>query len=108
MTVDIDLAGITNLLNEAESLAVLTAAASSIEANAATMTIRGHSGHRRHIADRYATQQAKPTSAGGEAAVTNSSSFFHLYQFGSIHQPPARVIERAIRQAGYIPEQVTR
>lgn len=104
--VQVDAAGITALLNEAESLAVLDRAAADISAAAAAVTRRGHSGRRFHIADQYGVEKAKPTSEGGQAAVTNSSSFFHLEQFGSIHQPPQRMVDRAIVQAGYTLEAV--
>lgn len=104
MSIEIIPAGIVELLNESESLATLDQAANDISTTAASITRRGHSGHRQHIADQYGTEKAKPTSEGGQAAVTNSSSFFHLEEFGSIHQAPQRPAYRAITQAGYVAE----
>lgn len=106
--ITVDLGGITELLNEGQSLAVLDDITNALEGQMQSITRRGHSHHRVHMADQYGTEHAHPTSDGGEAAVTNASPFFHLEQFGSIHQPPQRMAERAIRALGLIVEDVPR
>lgn len=91
-------AGLVELLNDPASLNVLDQWANAIADEAKTNTRRGSSPAMGHIADRYRTDRAKPTSEGGRAAVWNDSPVFHLEEFGSIHQPPQRPLTRAARK----------
>lgn len=43
---------------------------------------------------------AEPTSNGMTGRVYTSSSLWHLFEFGSIHNPPYRILSRAVTAAG--------
>lgn len=104
--VDVDRAAVAALLNETDSLTVLTGAARDIAEQAKSITRRGSDPRHGHIADQYVTESAKQTAHGGEAVVGNTDPFFHLEEFGSINQAPQRPLYRAITAAGFKPEAI--
>lgn len=93
-----DINGIATLLNDPKSLALLDTTTERVASAAASITRRG--ARNPHIADQYVTEKAKPTADGGQAKLANTSSFFHLEQFGSQSQPPQRMVDKAFQQAG--------
>lgn len=104
--IEINLAGIVELLNSPEALAVLDDAADRIAQAAIANTRRGPSNQYGHIRDAYYLYPAKPGPQGGEAAAANRSPVFHMLEFGTVNNPPERPFTRAVLDAGYQLEEI--
>lgn len=96
VTVSIDRAGVDKILQSPEAVDVLRKAAGFAVREAVDLAPRGFGGYRKTLR----TGAAHVLDGAAAVDVESTSSFWHLVEFGSVNNPPRRVLQRAAQNTG--------